>query len=78
MLADWYKKEIIKEAEERGFRRGYAEGFAEVYAKGCPEKYAEGLAIGKQLVLEAENWRLQGETLQQALDRLLAVKANRR
>ena len=78
MLADWYKKEIIKEAEERGFRRGFAEGYAETYARGCAERYAEGYAKGQQLVLEAENWRLQGETLQQGLTRLLAVKANRR
>ena len=72
MLADWYRKEIIKEAEDRGFRRGFQRGYAEGYAEG----FAEGYAQGCQFVLEAEKQRREGETLEQALARLLVEMTN--
>ena len=69
MLAAWYRKEIIKEAEDRGIQIGLTRGHA--------EGRAEGFAEGQHIVLEAERQRREGETLEQALARLLIERANR-
>ena len=77
MLAAWYRKEIIKEAEDRGIQIGLTRGHAEGHAEGRAEGRAEGFAEGQHIVLEAERQRREGETLEQALARLLIERANR-
>ena len=62
MLASWFRKEEIKQAREEGRTEGHAEGHAE----------------GRNLVLEAERQRREGETLEQALARLESERQNRR
>lgn len=76
MLAAWYRKEIIKEAEDRGIQIGLTRGHAEGHAEGRAEGRAEGFAEGQHIVLEAERQRREGETLEQALARLLVEMTN--
>ena len=74
MLASWFRKEEIKQAREEGRAEGRTEGHAE----GRTEGHAEGHAEGRNLVLEAERQRREGETLEQALARLESERQNRR
>ena len=62
MLASWFRKEEIKQAREEGRTEGYA----------------EGRAAEREILLEAERQRREGETLEQALARLESEKQNRR
>ena len=66
MLAAWLMKEEIKQAREEGRAEGYAEG------------YAEGCAEARNLALEAERQRREGETLEQTLARMETERPNRR
>ena len=70
MLASWFRKEEIKQARE--------EGRAEGRTEGRTEGHAEGRAAERELVLEAERQRREGETLEQALARLESERQNRR
>ena len=70
MLASWFRKEEIKQAREEGRVEGRTEGRA--------EGHAEGRAAERELVLEAERQRREGETLEQALARLESERQNRR
>ena len=74
MLASWFRKEEIKQAREEGRAEGHAEGHAE----GRTEGHAEGRAAERELLLEAERQRREGETLEQALARLESERQNRR
>ena len=86
MLASWFRKEEIKQAREEGRAEGrtegrtegHAEGRTEGHAEGRTEGHAEGHAEGRNLVLEAERQRREGETLEQALARLESERQNRR
>lgn len=90
MLASWFRKEEIKQAREEGRvegrtegraegrAEGRTEGHAEGHAEGRTEGHAEGHAEGRNLVLEAERQRREGETLEQALARLESERQNRR
>lgn len=62
MLAAWYRKEIIKEAEDRGIQIGRTQAFTEAL----------------QLVLDAAKQQREGETLEQAVARLQAERENLR
>ena len=66
MLASWFRKEEIKQAREEGRAEGRTEG------------HAEGRAAERELLLEAERQRREGETLEQALARLESERQNRR
>ena len=66
MLASWFRKEEIKQAREEGRVDGRTEG------------HAEGRAAERELVLEAERQRREGETLEQAIARLESERQNRR
>ena len=62
MLASWLRKEEIKQAREEGRAEGYA----------------EGRAAEREILLEAERQRQEGETLEQALARMESERQNRR
>ena len=66
MLASWFRQEEIKQAREEGRAEGRTEG------------HAEGRAAERELLLEAERQRREGETLEQALARLESERQNRR
>lgn len=62
MLADWFRKEQIREARDQGIEIGIRRSSAQTL----------------ELVLEAENQRREGETLAQAIARLQAERENLR
>ena len=66
------------EGRTEGHAEGRTEGHAEGRAEGRTEGHAEGRAAERELVLEAERQRREGETLEQALARMESERQNRR
>ena len=62
MLADWFRKEQIREARDQGIEIGIRRGSAQTL----------------ELVMDAENQRREGETLAQAIAPLQAERENLR
>ena len=56
MLAAWYKKQIVKEAYEKGRAEGFAEGRAEGYAEGFAEGRAQENEIWLEWLKRWEEW----------------------